>query len=354
MDWKGLLNWTMKYHDGTTDTANIKPMSEEDMKFLESAMESVCVNEMKEIMKILDKLKETEKEDEVDDRCAMLEELLILIEGLENSRNLVRAKRFEEIIQYFFTTKNKKIKMMLADILTSMMQNEMQVQEAAIPFGIFKILELLNSSDDKELTSKYIYLLTGLLYGHYEKPKRMFIEDFEGIKLLYNLTIKSYSGDSELDKKNFKRILSIIKELTRIEDKESDNYLTRHIAITKIKEIEMQHMLLDFLRNLEFTEESSEESINRMKIILQIFVNICKVYENLDDLFKEISNLNKKITESTALNEETKKEEGSNLIECIKTIKTEFSSKIELENNTTLSLSSIENNGKQTMHLQLK
>ena len=63
VDWKDLLNWTVKLQEdeknyGMTTKPEFKPMSEEDFKFLESAFESICVNEMKEIWKILDKLNE--------------------------------------------------------------------------------------------------------------------------------------------------------------------------------------------------------------------------------------------------------------------------------------------------------
>ena len=53
VDWKGLYNWSMKYTDGTKPS-NFKQMSKEDMDFIQNAFESVVLNEMKEIWKILD------------------------------------------------------------------------------------------------------------------------------------------------------------------------------------------------------------------------------------------------------------------------------------------------------------
>ena len=52
VDLKGPNNWTMKYNDGTKPT-NLKQMSKEDMEFIQNVFESVCLNEMKEIWKIL-------------------------------------------------------------------------------------------------------------------------------------------------------------------------------------------------------------------------------------------------------------------------------------------------------------
>ena len=58
MDWPGLLKWSMKNTDGKNLVdKDLKLMTEEDAKFFEEAMESCFMNEMKEIMKILDKLK---------------------------------------------------------------------------------------------------------------------------------------------------------------------------------------------------------------------------------------------------------------------------------------------------------
>lgn len=90
MDWPGLLKWTMKNTEGgNTVDKDIKPMSEEDAKWLEEAFEHYHFNEMKEIMKILDKLKEPEKGTQEDSelRCNFIEDLLVLIDGLENNRS---------------------------------------------------------------------------------------------------------------------------------------------------------------------------------------------------------------------------------------------------------------------------
>lgn len=90
MDWPGLLKWTMENSEGSKLVdKDIKPMKEEDAKWLEEALENFQFNEMKEIMKILDKLKQpelgTEKDNE--DRCSYIEDLLVLIDGLENNRS---------------------------------------------------------------------------------------------------------------------------------------------------------------------------------------------------------------------------------------------------------------------------
>jgi hypothetical protein len=333
VDWNGLLNWTVKISEEEKSKQGVnitphefKPMSEEDVKWLEAALESTCgVNEMKEILKILDKLKEPEGDEKnMDERLNSLEDLLSLIDGLENGRNIVRAKRFDEIIQYFYSTKFKPVKLMLANILTSMLQNDKYVQEAAIELGLFKqVLVALNENEDAELTDKYVYLLTGLLYGEYEKPKRLLLEEFDGVRLLNNLLIKN-----SLNGKIFRRLLSILKELSRIEEKESDNVNTRFILIDKIKEINLQALLLNYLDSTDYKNENDFEVRN---ILLDIFINIVRVYDSLEEIYKVIENLNKKLAESKI---ETEKEEKLHLVHVIKRLKDEFTNyKQNIQNN---------------------
>ena len=191
VDWKGLYNWSMNYTDGTKPS-NFKQMSKEDMEFIQNAFESVCLNEMKEIWKILDicKTPEGDSEQEINERYELLEKMSEHIDGLENANNIVRGKRFNEIISHFFETKHKKIKIEYARIITQMTQNESFVQKAALQLGIFNYLKDLNEEKDPELSTVYIYLLTGLLYGDDITTKKYFVQECDGIKLLFNLLVR--------------------------------------------------------------------------------------------------------------------------------------------------------------------
>ena len=360
MDWKGLLTWSLKYQDGTVDK-NLKPMSAEDMKFIEDAYESVCMNEMKEIMKILDKLKAPEEETDqaIQDRCDDIEDLQILFDGIENSRNIVRAKRFREIVEYFFNTKNMKIKQNLATLLGSMMQNDKFIQSAALDLGIFKLLDLLHKSEDDLMNSKYVYVLTGVLYGEYEKSKTLFLEEFDGMKVLYNLLIKTPNSTA-----TFRRILNIIKELTKIEEKEAENYKVRYLAMSKISEIKLNFLLLNILNDLDY---NSADCIDSIKVTLEILSNIVKVFDSLDQIYKTISDLNTKLNASTILNTDEIQVEKAFIIESLKSIKSEFVKKEQIdqtqESNNGLNLIASDENGivkvetdenRGSMHIQLK
>ena len=315
VDWKGLYNWSMKYSDGTKPS-KFKQMSKEDMDFIQNAYESVVLNEMKEIWKILDicKTPEGDSEQEINERYELLEKMSEYIDGLENANNIVRGKRFNEIINHFFESKHKKIKIEYARIITQMAQNESFVQKAALDFGIFNFLKDLNEEKDPELISVYIYLLTGLLYGEEISTKKYFVEECEGIKLLFNTLVKEINNN-----KNTKRLLNIYSELT----KEIDEKIVkggkdlRKFIFNEIKEIKLHHKFINMLNDYKYKNDNDCDIIH---IIFSIISNLTELYmDNINEVFEEIKKMNKVINDSD-LTEENKKNEKNYLINVIKDI----------------------------------
>jgi hypothetical protein len=316
VDWKGLYNWSMKYTDGTKPS-DFKQMSKEDMEFIQNAFESVTLNEMKEIWKILDicKTPEGDTEQEINERYELLEKMSEYIDGLENANNIVRGKRFNEIINHFFESKHKKIKIEYARIITQMSQNDSFVQKAALDLGIFNYLKDLNEEKDPELMSIYIYLLTGLLYGEEISTRKFFVEQCDGIKLLFNTLVKEINSA-----KNTKRLLNIYSELT----KEVDEQLVkggkdlRKYILHEIKEIKLHHKFINMLNDYSYKNDNECDIIH---IIFSIISNLTEVYmDNISELFDEIKKMNNLI-DSSSLSEEMKKNEKSYLINVIKEIK---------------------------------
>ena len=76
---------------------------------------------------------------------------------MKNARNIVRRKRLNEIFDYFFYYKHKKVKIENGNILIQMTQNDDYVQKTALDLGIFKLLDELNKSEDRDLKSN-VYL----------------------------------------------------------------------------------------------------------------------------------------------------------------------------------------------------
>ena len=315
VDWKGLYNWTMKYTDGTKPS-NFKAMSKEDMEFIENALESVVLNEMKEIWKILDicKTPEGDSEQEINERYELLEKMSEYIDGLENANNIVRGKRFNEIINHFFESKHKKIKIEYARIITQMAQNEPFVQKAALDLGIFNYLKDLNEEKDPELMSAYIYLLTGLLYGDEISSRKFFVENCDGIKLLFNTLVKEINST-----KNTKRLLNIYSELTKETDEKlikGGNELRKYI-FNEIKEIQLHHKFINMLNDYSYKNNSDCDIVH---IIFSIICNLTELYmDNINEVFDQIKKMNKILNECK-LDEETKQNEKNYLINVIKDI----------------------------------
>ena len=316
VDWKGLYNWSMKYTDGTKPS-DFKQMSKEDMEFIQNAFESVSLNEMKEIWKILDicKTPEGDTEQEINERYELLEKMSEYIDGLENANNIVRGKRFNEIINHFFESKHKKIKIEYARIITQMSQNDSFVQKAALDLGIFNYLKDLNEEKDPELMSIYIYLLTGLLYGEEISTRKFFVEQCDGIKLLFNTLVKELKSN-----KNTKRLLNIFSELTKETDEKivkGGNDLRKYI-FNEIKEIKLHNKFINMLNDYQYKNDNECDIIH---IIFSIISNLTELYmDNISEVFDEIKKMNKLI-DSSSLSEEMKKNEKSYLINVIKEIK---------------------------------
>ena len=315
VDWKGLYNWTMKYTDGTKPS-NFKAMSKEDMEFIENALESVVLNEMKEIWKILDicKTPEGDSEQEINERYELLEKMSEYIDGLENANNIVRGKRFNEIINHFFESKHKKIKIEYARIITQMAQNEPFVQKAALDLGIFNYLKDLNEEKEPELMNAYIYLLTGLLYGDEISTRKFFVENCDGIKLLFNTLVKEINST-----KNTKRLLNIYSELTKETDEKlikGGNELRKYI-FNEIKEIQLHHKFINMLNDYSYKNNSDCDIVH---IIFSIICNLTELYmDNINEVFEQIKKMNKILNECK-LDEETKQNEKNYLINVIKDI----------------------------------
>ena len=351
VDWKGLYNWSMKYTDGTKPS-DFKQMSKEDMEFIQNAFESVVLNEMKEIWKILDicKTPEGDSEQEINERYELLEKMSEYIDGLENANNIVRGKRFNEIINHFFESKHKKIKIEYARIITQMSQNDSFVQKAALDLGIFNYLKDLNEEKDPELMSIYIYLLTGLLYGEEISTRKFFVEQCDGIKLLFNTLVKEIKNF-----KNTKRILNIFSELTKETDEKlvkGGNDLRKYI-FNEIKEIKLHNKFINMLNDYSYQNDNECDIIH---IIFSILSNLTELFmDNINELFDEIKKMNKLIDNSN-LSEEKKKSEKSHLINVIKEIKEKIKTindkpKME-ENDNNIEIKKIGN--KDSMKIKLK
>jgi hypothetical protein len=232
-----------------------------------------------------------------------------------------------------------------------MTQNESYVQKAALQLGIFNFLKDLNEEKDPELITIYIYLLTGLLYGDDITTKKYFVQECDGIKLIFNLLVretKSY--------KNTKRLLNIYSELT----KETDENLVkggkelRKYIFNQIHDIKLHHKFINMLNDYDYNNQNNCDIIH---IIFSIIYNLADLFiDNPAEIYDEIKKMNILIEESN-LDNETKKNEKNFLIDIIKNIKSRL---VQIKENPNYDDKKDENieykqlGNKESMKIKLK
>lgn len=194
--------------------------------------------------------------------------------------DIVRAKRFNEIIEYFFKTNNNKIKVKLASILANMMQNEPYVQEAAIDHGIYEeVFKILGDQNaDLTLIKKTIYLLTGLIFGQSFKSKNLILENSKNNQLINYFLNDLNENERKLDNSSYLRLLNILGELSRLEEKGSECYEIRFNFLQIVKENEFSKFYLKLLQNYNINKENFDNRVEILKRLLQFLLNIAPVY----------------------------------------------------------------------------
>lgn len=171
----------------------------------------------------------------------------------------------------------------MAGVLTSMMQNDKFVQDAAVNLNLFNILEILNETEDKKLLAKCVYILSGLIYGENLNIKLKFLEELNGLAILYNLLIKEKDNYPV-----FKRVLNILREITKIEDNDSELNQVRLKALLKIMDLNMNQLILAILKNsiIDFeNKEVFEHNSDIRAIVYDLLIYICKSFDSLKEVF---------------------------------------------------------------------
>ena len=102
VDWNGLFNWSVKHHDGTAATRpDFEPMSNEDKKWLEDAMQQYTFNDADRLKEVSDELKKDSDNGFKNNPIELFEELQELIELHERSSlNLALCGGLETVLKY--------------------------------------------------------------------------------------------------------------------------------------------------------------------------------------------------------------------------------------------------------------
>jgi len=164
-----------------------------------------------------------------------------------------------------------------------MMQNDKYVQDAAADLNLFKILEIINGTDDEKLRAKCVYILSGLIYGDSLKTKLIFLENLDGLSFIYNLLLKTKDNYPV-----FKRTLNVLRDITKIEENDSELNQIRLKCLLKIMDLKLNQLILTILRKSDFSYDDFEVYENNSDIrgiCYDLLINICKSFDSLIDVF---------------------------------------------------------------------
>lgn len=87
--WTGLLNWSLKQQDPTTDISQIQPMSEEDKQWVREMMKEYEIDIAEEMRAALAAILsfKPEEEDYEDKVLSQFENLMDLVQGIDSNKS---------------------------------------------------------------------------------------------------------------------------------------------------------------------------------------------------------------------------------------------------------------------------
>eukprot|EP00397_Hematodinium_sp_SG-2012_P042449 GEMP01046960.1.p1 GENE.GEMP01046960.1~~GEMP01046960.1.p1 ORF type:complete len:296 (+),score=57.34 GEMP01046960.1:24-890(+) len=130
VDWPGLLAWSSRYHDGTSEVSNFKALSKEDRDYLQTAMEAMFaqIEDPNTIFKdVVDKIRENPSDEvalttlEVLDRCCDDPDVSGNIEVLDGLTPMLKL----------LDSANSNIVARAGEVLGLMLANNPTIQRAA-------------------------------------------------------------------------------------------------------------------------------------------------------------------------------------------------------------------------------
>ena len=129
IDWNGLLQWSSQYHDGTKPASDFKPLSGEDRKFLEGALQQAFgeVEDFNALVNDAIKKIDTEFEKPAEDYTA-LEVIDKCCDNLDVPRNLAKFGGIPVMLRCL-THESEDIACQAASLFALMLQNNPEIQK---------------------------------------------------------------------------------------------------------------------------------------------------------------------------------------------------------------------------------
>lgn len=214
-DWKGLLNWSTNYHDGT-ENSNVTPMSEEDRKWLEAAMKEYTFSDTDKLKELCDLMKKDIDEGfKHQGMVDVLDQVSELVEIHErNNYNLAMMGGLHSTLEIILKHPQGDVRKMACTLFSGVVQNNLEVQEFANKLGALSLMPKFVQEEDIKNREAVIGALSSFIRSENFVGKREFISKMGGLQFL-SATLHEKNNQSD---RLLKKVLILMYDLLLNDD----------------------------------------------------------------------------------------------------------------------------------------
>jgi len=256
LQWS-ILNRTTEGEDAPKNNNHIDP-EKIDPKWLDVILGKDDSVRMRECCEVIQDDSKT-----LDEKLNALDELEMLVEQIDNANNLRPLKLWPVLLDVFTSTTEPEIKMYLAWIFGTSVQNNETAQKDFLDNGVLQpIINSLTNDKDTSVLKKVIYCLSGFL-KHNAFGLKTF-ETLNGYEKLIN-TFENKKDDPVIQS----RILWLLRSLLLEENEEIKISVSDYLLKTSIFD-----NVIEVLSNSDFNAELFEKSIQFLETYITMVPKI--------------------------------------------------------------------------------
>lgn len=210
MNWPGLLKWSLSYQDGTVPSESMQ-MSPEQQKWLKEALESVVINEVKEMKVILQQLESELQSTPTTNSETSIQLVESLLNLLQNSDSAINFCKVGGPILMLDMASNKsfcpELRAVCCQMIAESTQNNHYVQDfmTKLPFCDLQPI-ILDAKSSSRLVFAALGALSAILKGNNLVNKRLFVSQ-NGVQFLLAFL------ESQSEEKSLSKGLSILSDI---------------------------------------------------------------------------------------------------------------------------------------------
>lgn len=288
--WLGLLKWSLAYSDGTRpSTETMKPMSKEDIEFLEKVMKDGIIDEGERMKSILTDLTESlqslkdgspvpgegetkRKELDEDEMSDLLLELKDIVEQIDYARAFMSLGGIPFLLGCAAEggTVPHAVRAGALGVLATMCQNNPPVQLSLLENGHMPVLIQLffDESTDAKIQERAVQALSCSVRSH-SMAEHIFCKNDEGRKMIYEgIGMKVREGQAPPPLALRRRCLFFLRALLTADDAEHDRVKLYRPAIHHVAnnylddgsepDAEIREMTLQFLTTIIIQQKGAD------------------------------------------------------------------------------------------------